>query len=574
MPTVNPSAFGPKPFWVDSAGNPSVSYKLFMYAAGSTSTKQNSYTNSTGSVANTNPIILNALGQTPNELWWDASLIYKVVLAPSTDTDPPTNPVWTVDNLQGMNSGSGTTAANEWVLYSASAIAFVNASSFTLVGNQTLTFHIGRRLQLMTSAGFVYGRITNSVFAASTTITVQMDGSQVLDSGLSAVYYSILSNNVLSLPERIATASGTNTYTATVGISNLVIGDIYKIRFPNANTTIPTLALDVGSALAIVTQNGAIPSPSQINGQHLIEYNGTNFTVLNPFQSGFLINTIYYSVVSQNVTMTIASPCVVTYASSDKLPLQNAPIVFSTSGTLPTGIVAGTTYYVKSPSGTTSNISTVPSGTSINTSGTQSGTQSVSNPSYLKATNSPNFIISEVWGGGGGGGGASTGTGGAGGGAGGFSRQKILSTSILSSETITIGAAGLGGANTGATGGTGGTSSFGSHSSSTGGIGGSGVNALALALGGLGGSGIGGDLNLNGNPGISTPANISGYSAAGGGGASILGGAAIGLVGATGTSGANAFPSSASGGSGAVSQNSAQIGGNGGSGLVIIYEYT
>jgi hypothetical protein len=284
MPTVNPSAFGPKPFWVDAAGNPTVSYKLFMYVAGSTSTKQNSYTNSTGSVANTNPIILNALGQTPNELWWDTSLLYKVVLAPSTDTDPPTNPVWTVDNLQGMNSGASTIAANEWVLYSTSAIAFVSASSFTLIGNQTLTFHIGRRLQFMTSAGFVYGRITNSVFAASTTVTVQMDGAQVLDSGLSAVYYSILTNDVLALPERIASTTGTNTYSATVGIARLVIGDQYKINIATANNGAvpPTLSLDGNAAIAILTQNGLVPGIGALNGAHEIRYNGINFMLLNP----------------------------------------------------------------------------------------------------------------------------------------------------------------------------------------------------------------------------------------------------------------------------------------------------
>lgn len=290
MPTVSPSALGPKPFFVDAAGNPTVSYKMFMYAAGSTSTKQNSYTNSTGSVANTNPIILNALGQTPNELWWDASLLYKVVLAPATDTDPPTNPVWTIDNLQGMNSGGGATAANEWVLYSASAIAFVNSNTFTLVGNQTLTFHIGRRLQFMTSAGFVYGRITNSVFAASTTVTMQMDGSQVLDSGLSAVYYSILTNDVLALPERIAMTSGTNTYTATVGTTRLVLGDEYKLNFAIANdgAIVPTLNLDGLGARALLLQNSAIPSAGQINGEHKIRDTAAGFIVLNPLPLTFI----------------------------------------------------------------------------------------------------------------------------------------------------------------------------------------------------------------------------------------------------------------------------------------------
>lgn len=283
MPAVNPSAFGPKPFFVDAAGNPDLSYKLFMYAAGSTSTKQNSYTNSTGAVANTNPIILNALGQTPNELWWDSSLLYKVVLAPSTDTDPPTNPVWTIDNLAGMNSNNGGQAVAEWILYSGGP-TYVSANSFTIAGNQTQTFHIGRRLQLTTVGGMVYGRITNAVFSSVTTITVQMDGAEILDASLSAVYYSILTNDVLALPERIANTSGTNIYTATVGIARLVIGDEYKLNFtnPNDGTVSPTLALDGNAAIAILTQNGSVPVVGAINGAHIIRYNGINFIVLNP----------------------------------------------------------------------------------------------------------------------------------------------------------------------------------------------------------------------------------------------------------------------------------------------------
>lgn len=334
MPSVSISAFGPKPAWFDASGNPTVGYKLFMYVAGSTSTKQNSYTNSTGAVANTNPIILNSLGQTPNELWWDSSLIYKAVLAPSTDTDPPTNPVWTIDNLTGMNSGSTAVAGNEWIIYSASTPAFVSANSFTVTGNQTATFQIGRRLQFMTTAGFVYGRITNSVFSALTTVTIQMDGTQVLNSSLSAVYYSILTSNVLALPERIASTTGTNTYTATVGILNLVIGDVYKINIQNVNTiaATPTLALEVGGAIAILQQDGSVVPAGGLNGQHQFYYNGTNYIVLNPntggnysSRSSVAVATVFTaSYAGQAITSNSASPLTHT------LPLANTFLIGKT----------------------------------------------------------------------------------------------------------------------------------------------------------------------------------------------------------------------------------------------------
>ena len=57
---------------------------------------------------------------------------------------------------------------------------YVSATSFTLSGDQTLTYTVGRRLKFTVTAGTVYGRILSSVFGALTTVTVIMDGTQVL----------------------------------------------------------------------------------------------------------------------------------------------------------------------------------------------------------------------------------------------------------------------------------------------------------------------------------------------------------------------------------------------------------
>jgi hypothetical protein len=75
-------------------------------------------------------------------------------------------------------------------------------------------------------------------------------------------------------------------------------------------------------------------------------------------------------------TISIATPAVVTYTNTFA---ANDPIVFATTGALPTGIVAGTTYYVSatSLSGSSFKISATPGGAVINTSGSQSGVQSV-----------------------------------------------------------------------------------------------------------------------------------------------------------------------------------------------------
>jgi hypothetical protein len=78
---------------------------------------------------------------------------------------------------------------------------------------------------------------------------------------------------------------------------------------------------------------------------------------------------------SATVTITIASPAVVTGTS----PLsENTAIILQTTGALPTGLLVGTTYYVKNVVGLTYNVSATPGGSAITTTGTQSGVHSIS----------------------------------------------------------------------------------------------------------------------------------------------------------------------------------------------------
>lgn len=92
-----------------------------------------------------------------------------------------------------------------------------------------------------------------------------------------------------------------------------------------------------------------------------------------------LNNTDYTWVpVSKVATVTIsnASPAVITYANTFA---ANDEVVFSTTGTLPTGLTAGTVYYVSatSLSGSSFKVSATPGGALINTSSAGSGTHSV-----------------------------------------------------------------------------------------------------------------------------------------------------------------------------------------------------
>lgn len=85
------------------------------------------------------------------------------------------------------------------------------------------------------------------------------------------------------------------------------------------------------------------------------------------------------------VTITIASPAVITWTShpfkNTATEIDACPVVFTTTGALPTGITSGTTYWVI-PSTIAANtfeiatsVANALAGTPVNTSGTQSGVQ-------------------------------------------------------------------------------------------------------------------------------------------------------------------------------------------------------
>jgi hypothetical protein len=67
----------------DANGIPLSGGLIYTYAAGTT-TQQATYTSSSGSIAQSNPIVLNASGRVPSgEIWLTAGLSYKFVLESS-----------------------------------------------------------------------------------------------------------------------------------------------------------------------------------------------------------------------------------------------------------------------------------------------------------------------------------------------------------------------------------------------------------------------------------------------------------------------------------------------------------
>lgn len=91
---------------------------LYTYAAGTT-TPLAVYTDSTGATAFPNPIVLNSRGEPTATgpslgVWLTAGVGYKFVLSPPGDTNPPTNPIWTIDQISaGGSSGSSLTTVSD-----------------------------------------------------------------------------------------------------------------------------------------------------------------------------------------------------------------------------------------------------------------------------------------------------------------------------------------------------------------------------------------------------------------------------------------------------------------------------
>jgi parallel beta-helix repeat protein len=90
----------------DNNGAPLSGGKLFTYAAGTT-TPLATYTSSSGTTPNTNPIILNAAGRLngSSEIWLTGGMTYKFVLTDANDVL-----IGTYDQMSGINDGSVFTA--------------------------------------------------------------------------------------------------------------------------------------------------------------------------------------------------------------------------------------------------------------------------------------------------------------------------------------------------------------------------------------------------------------------------------------------------------------------------------
>ena len=202
------SPWGNQQFF-DENGDPATGWKIYTYAAGS-STALSTFTTAAGAVAQSNPIILNSLGlPTTGQVWLTSGLSYKLVLTNASDVVKKT-----ADDITGV---TGTSSVTQWVA-SGLTPTYISATSFTLAGDQTSTFHVGRRLQSTTTAGTIYSKITATAYTTLTTVTISND-SGVLDSGFSAVNYGLLTATNPSVPSTYAKSGANSDLTSLTGLT-------------------------------------------------------------------------------------------------------------------------------------------------------------------------------------------------------------------------------------------------------------------------------------------------------------------------------------------------------------------
>ena len=115
--SINLSAFaGAGAQFFDANGAPLTGGLIYTYLSG-TSTPATTYTSRDGTTNNTNPIVLDAAGRTPAEVWLDGGVLYKFLLKSSTyvqigsyDEIPAINDTTSISNLitvAGTNALTG-----------------------------------------------------------------------------------------------------------------------------------------------------------------------------------------------------------------------------------------------------------------------------------------------------------------------------------------------------------------------------------------------------------------------------------------------------------------------------------
>ncbi len=212
------------------------------------------------------------------------------------------------------------------------------------------------------------GSGTMTATPAGSTVTVSIPSATVTATIRSAT-------STISIPSATVTAtirSATSTISIPSSTATVTIPTAVAVTATNGSDRINWTAHGkVVNDPIIITTTGTMPAPL-VSG--VVYYVRTVLTAdrftLAATPGGALIN-----LTSNGSGLTGTSPSVVTWNAHGLA--ANDPVSFTTTGTLPTGITSGTTYYVAAgpaPTANTFSISATQGGNAFRASGTQSGT--------------------------------------------------------------------------------------------------------------------------------------------------------------------------------------------------------
>ena len=159
--TVNLSPFaGAGSQFFDDNGTPLSGGKIYTYAAGTT-TPATTYTDYTGNTSNANPIVLDAGGRTPSEVWLTYGDTYKFVLKDNLD-----NLIGTYDNIDGIPPIN----INLVRLYGSTS-GYIELTAPAVAGANTITFPAATGTVALTDDQTFTGTTTVENLAATDSIT-------------------------------------------------------------------------------------------------------------------------------------------------------------------------------------------------------------------------------------------------------------------------------------------------------------------------------------------------------------------------------------------------------------------
>ena len=292
---------------------------MYTYTAG-TSTPQDTYTDSTGSAANTNPVILDSRGEC--DLWLEEGVAYKFVLKDSSDVT-----VWTVDNIND-NGAAGLTylAANGTV--AAPSFAFSNSTGMGF-------YRIADNVLGVATAGAEAVRIDDSQnvgIGVTPTATLDVDGTAKVRGALTVTTGGVA-------------VTGNSTLTGTFAVTGAtsVAGGTFTTRGFVDNAT--TAQWNIDSTGRLVNNGAKQPAFAAYRGTSQQTSGTTLIFNTEQFDNGPHYDAttgIFTAPVAGVYTFSVSAQLINTTGGNVGCQLQiqcsNAGVVASHSGLYATGV--------------------------------------------------------------------------------------------------------------------------------------------------------------------------------------------------------------------------------------------